>query len=83
MKYYFQFTLLSRALYYLAWGLEAILERFPDAWYDKLVPNEGGLLTILTRLCDLNQWLFTKSVMFDPKKVVWSYAMHSDEEVSG
>lgn len=71
MKYYFQFTLLSHTLYYLAWALEAILERFPDAWYDKLVPNSGGLLTVLERLCDFNQWLFAKSLMFDPNAKVW------------
>jgi hypothetical protein len=67
MKYYFQFTILSRTLYYLGKSLETILKHFPDAWYDKYVPNTGGLLTLLTRLCDLNQWLFTKSLMFNPK----------------
>lgn len=78
MKNYFQFTLLSHALFYLAKSLEATLKRFPHAWYDKYVPNTGGLLTILTRLCDLNQWLFTKSIMFDPNQVVWSCMSKSD-----
>lgn len=70
MKYYFQFTLLSYAFYYLAITLEATLKRFPNTWYEKYVPNTGGLLTVLTNLCDLNQWLFTKSCMFDPNQIV-------------
>ena len=70
MKNYFQSSIISKALRYLAQSLETVLKRFPDAWYDKYVPNTGGLLTILTRLCDLRDWLFKKSIMFDPKQIV-------------
>lgn len=70
MKHYFQLTIVSKTLRYLAQQLETALNNFPDAWYHKYVPNTGGLLTLLTRLCDLRDWLFKKSIMFDPKQIV-------------
>ena len=48
MKYYFQLTIMSKTLRYIAQKLETALNNFPDAWYDKYVPNTGGLLTLLT-----------------------------------
>ena len=71
MKYYSQFTIMSKALRYLAKNLENTLEHFAESkWYDKYIPNTGGLLTLLTRLCDLRDWLYKKSIMFDPKQIV-------------
>ena len=71
MKYYFQFTIMSKTLRYLAKNLEDALEQFAESkWFDKYVPDTGKLLTLLTHLCDLRDWLFKKSVMLDPKQIV-------------
>ena len=71
MKYYSQFTIISKILRYLANNLENALEHFAKSkWFDKYIPDTGKLLNLLKHLCDLRDWLFKKSVMLDPKQIV-------------